>query len=724
MKDKQEESEKKQEEKRKYHFLKSREGDKKYNEADRKQFLKYLGLYLFGMVFMELIFHLFAYGELGNRIYMPLIFGIFWGVVFAFVTMLFRPKGRMILGGAIFLFVWFIFSAQLVYYHIFGTHISLSLLGMGTDAVTSFWRELLLAMGDVWYQLLLMLVPFVVFLIFHTVRKPWKAAVFGWKQVLVCFVLCLVTYASSLGLLLIGDTSAYSCYDLYHSSAMSTDLSVKGLGVLTTARLEMKYVLFGDEDNLFEVLAKEGEQELSDTDIYNMIEIDFDQLAQNETDEDVKALHEYFASESPTEKNEYTGYFEGYNLIELCCESFSPEFIDKNLTPMLYQMYHNGFVFKNFYTPWESNTTNGEYTLCMGLFPDNSRSKSNGSMKASSDNYLPFCLGNMFRSIGASAYGYHNYEGYYYCRNYTYPNMGLEAQFAKDGMTFSNSWPSSDLEMMEQSVSDYVNDNQFFVHYMTFSGHYRYEKSSNAMVCLNWDKVADLEYSDKVKAYISCNLELEYALENLVQQLETAGVADRTVIALTTDHFPYGLTLEEYSELAGHEVDDDFGKYENAFILWTPSMEEKVVVDDPMCTVDILPTLLNLWGFEYDSRLLAGKDIFSDSSHVAILSNGSFITDKIRYNSSTGEVTYLVDESRVTDSYVDSWVEEVKRRFTISTAILNTDYYHSIAGYLDIGDVDVDTSDINSFNNTSKNPNAGMDRNRGGNQTYVPPENY
>ena len=159
MKDKQEESEKKQEEKRKYHFLKSREGDKKYNEADRKQFLKYLGLYLFGMVFMELIFHLFAYGELGNRIYMPLIFGIFWGGVFAFVTMLFRPKGRMILGGAIFLFVWFIFSAQLVYYHIFGTHISLSLLGVkilrqGVVAVT--WRidQLSLGIGGIIIALL------------------------------------------------------------------------------------------------------------------------------------------------------------------------------------------------------------------------------------------------------------------------------------------------------------------------------------------------------------------------------------------------------------------------------------------------------------------------------------------------------------------------------------------------------------------------------------------
>ena len=182
--------------------------------------------------------------------------------------------------------------------------------------------------------------------------------------------------------------------------------------------------------------------------------------------------------------------------------------------------------------------------------------------------------------------------------------------------------------------------------------------------------------------------------------------------------------MNEYSELAGREVDDDFGKYENAFILWTPSMEEKVVVDDPMCTVDVLPTLLNLWGFDYDSRMLAGKDIFSDVPHIAILSNGSFITDKVRYNSSNGEVTYLTDESKVSDSYVNSLIEEVKRRFTISTAILNTDYYRSVAEYLNIGDINVDTSDINSFNNTSRNPNGNKERDNGGNRTYVPPENY
>lgn len=693
-------------------------------EASRIQFLKYLGLFAGGMVFFELLFHIFAYGEPGNRIYIPLIFSIFSGVLFSFITMLFRPKGRMIIGAVLFGFLWLTFAAQLVYYHIFGTNISLSLLGMGTDAVTSFWRELFAAVGDIWYQLLILFIPVLCFILLHILKKPWKSVLFTWKQIIAALAVCVITYAASLGMLLIGGTSAYSCYDLYHSSSISTDLSVKALGVFTTERLELKYMFFGGEDNLSEVLAKEGEQEQSDTDIYNMIDIDFEKLKLNETDENLKTLHEYFGSEAPTKKNEYTGYLEGYNLIQLCCESFSPEFIDKDLTPTLYKMTHNGFVFNNFYTPWESNTTNGEYTLCMGIFPDNSRSKSDGSFKASADHYLPFTLGNMFRSVGVSAYGYHNYEGYYYCRNYTYPNMGLDCQFANDGMTFTNSWPASDLEMMKQSVPDYVKDKQFFVHYMTFSGHYRYEQSTNAMVCLNWDKVADLPYSDKVKAYISCNLELEYALQNLIKQLETAGVADRTIIALTTDHFPYGLTLEEYSEMAGREVDDDFGKYENAFILWTPSMTERVVVNEPMCTVDILPTLLNLWGFQYDSRLLVGKDIFSDSTPIAILSNGSFITDKIRYNSSTGEVTYLVDESLVTDSYVENWIEEVKRRFAVSTEILNNDYYSTVASYLNIGDIEVDTSGINSFNNTSKNPNAGINRDQHRNNTYVPPENY
>lgn len=696
------------------------------NDENADSALKHYLLFLFtsviGFVFLEITFHFFAYGELGNRIYMPIIFGVLSGCLFSSVLILFPGKVRFWCGAAVYLVITVFFISQLVYFHIFGAHLSLSQFGMGTDAVTSFWRETIAAMGDIWYQILILCLPMLGYIVLYLVKRFPKMR-FSCKKIIMGFGITLVAYVLSLGLLYAGGTTPYSPYDLYHSSSVSTDLSVRGLGVLTTARLELKYMVFGGDSDLSEVLTDEGETVLSDTEVYNMIDIDFATLSESETNAEVGSLHDYFASASATKKNDYTGYFQGYNLIEFCCESFSPEFIDKELTPMLYEMYHNGFIFDNFYSPWESNTTNGEYTLCMGIFPDNSRSKSDGSFKASADHYVPFCLGNMFLSVGASSYGYHNYEGYYYCRNYTYPNMGLECKFAGDGMDFTNSWPASDLEMIQQSVGDYINEPQFFVHYMTFSGHYRYERNLNGIVELNWDQVSDLDYSDKVKSYISCNLELEYALQELVAQLESAGIADRTVIALTTDHFPYGLTIEEYSELAGREVDEDFGKYKNAFILWTPSMEENVVVEDPMCTVDILPTLLNLWGFPYDSRLLTGKDIFSDSPHVAILSNGSFITDKIMYNSKTGEVLCLPGTESVSDSYIESWVEEVKLRFTVSTAILNYDYYSYIAPYLDVYDVNVDTGDINSFNNTSRDPNAGMNRG-GGNWTPVPPEDY
>ena len=95
-------------------------------------------------------------------------------------------------------------------------------------------------------------------------------------------------------------------------------------------------------------------------------------------------------------------------------------------------------------------------------------------MFASRNSYLPFTLGNIFREQKqAETFGYHNYKGDYYGRNESHPNMGYSMKFAKDGMKFTSSWPASDLEMMEQSVDDYIDLPQFHAYYMTFSGHYR-----------------------------------------------------------------------------------------------------------------------------------------------------------------------------------------------------------------------------------------------------------
>ena len=200
----------------------------------------------------------------------------------------------------------------------------------------------------------------------------------------------------------------------------------------------------------------------------------------------------------------------------------------------------------------------------------------------------------------------------------------------------------------------------------------------NPVAKMNADAVADLDYSEPVRAYIACHLELEKAMAYLMEQLELAGKLEDTVIVMTSDHFPYGLK-DQFNELAGRKVDTAFGIYENAFICWSAGMEDPIEIDTPCCTVDILPTIFNLFNIEYDSRLLVGQDVLDPSvEHIAILHNGSFITDKVKFHASKNKVTYLVDESLVPEGYVDAVIKIVQNRFTISSAILNNDYYRVV----------------------------------------------
>ena len=74
-------------------------------------------------------------------------------------------------------------------------------------------------------------------------------------------------------------------------------------------------------------------------------------------------------------------------------------------------------------------------------------------------------------------------------------------------------------------------------------------------------------------------------------------------IALGCDHGGLehkNAILKQLTDM-GHNV-ADFGIYENAFICWSYGMEDPIVVDTPCSTADILPTLLNLFGFQYDSE--------------------------------------------------------------------------------------------------------------------------
>ena len=570
-----------------------------------------------------------------------------------------------------------LYGSQIVYHFIFGTLYSVAMVSQGGEAMTNFWRELLAAMGDHFPWLIALLVPLALRIFLRKGRKGELRA----KGRIVLLALAVALFALTRAGIWQTGTEMFSDEDYYRSREIATNQNVQRFGLLTTIRLELTRHAKTEEQDYYIPEETQGEnpaQEPAEV-RYNVMDIDFDALNALTEDKKLLAINDYCSKVTGTNQNEYTGMLKDYNLIVMCAESFSPAAIDKDLTPNLYKLTQQGIIFNNYYNTFPNTTTDGEYALMQGLYPDAGRSKAVSSLYASRNSYLPFTLGNVFQSQrGVESFGYHNYRGSYYGRSESHPNMGYTMKFAGDGMTFTTNWPASDLEMMEQSVDDYIGKEPFHAYYMTFSGHYKYDIGTNEMAKRNWDQVKDLPYSSNaIKAYLSCNIEFDKAIGYLMERLEQAGVADRTAIVIAGDHFPYGLKDSEYAELIGHDI-DGFSKFKSTLIFWVGGLEKNIVVNEYCCNVDVLPTILNLWGFEYDSRLLAGTDVFSDGTHAAVLVDKSFLTDKVWFNASTGEIRYQVPESEIPEGYVENMNQLIATRFSISADILNTAYYNFV----------------------------------------------
>lgn len=641
---------------------------------------KNLLLFCLTGVYVELCLHLCVFGSMDRYAGYPVLFGLLGGALCTLVVSSLPKVLRQITGGVLVAAQVLLAEVQMVYHCIFGDFMPVSQIGMGGNVVVNFNSQLLYGIRQNLLKILLLLLPLIVVILCLILRRAQALKLrLRWKQALASFAVLLALLLTVTGLMYVGRDKAFSAYRTFTNVNTSTDSSYKKIGMLATTVQELRYMLFSGSGS---IMITPSSLNISDvprtysSNSYNVIEsIDFTALADSTDSDILKATDEYLSNATPTRKNNYTGLLKDYNLITICAESFCPWFISEELTPTLYKLSHTGILFENYYGTFQSVTTNGEYTMCMGLYPDMSRTKTDSSFNVAGTNYLPFCLGNALKGMGYQAWGYHDYIGDFYNRNITHANMGYTFKAADSGLAMKIDWPSSDLEMMEASIDDYINSGEpFHAYYMTFSGHYQYNWD-NAMSAKNRDAVKDLPYSEPVKAYIACNLELEYALEYLMQRLEQAGVADKTCIVLTNDHYPYGLTEDEYNELAGQTLDTTFEKYRNSFICYVPGLSENIVVDEYCSTADILPTLLNLFGVDYDSRLLAGTDVLSSGLHVAVLSDKSFLTKAFRYDAGTETVIPADENTTVSDELAEAYRLYVDSRFQLSGNILNSDYY-------------------------------------------------
>ena len=629
------------------------------------------------LLYLELIYHLFIFNSFKlKHIFLITIFTVLSTIFIDLITSLFTKKVNKWLMIIINCFLSVLFIAQIINYRFYGNVISIYSIIHGGQ-VFGFLSAIFSVLWQNIICVILLLIPIPLYIIFN---KKIETDNLSWKVILKKNCLLIIVFILSLLSLQTDKKEIYSAKNLYYYRHAPLE-TVKKLGMLTTLRLDLERTITGFEENLTKVtdlnLPEVKEDTKNEDKIkYNIEDIDFLKLAEEETKTEIKNIHYYMANETPTKQNKYTGMFKDKNLIVITAEAFSPIAVNKALTPTLYKLVNQGFTFTNFYSPiYYVSTSDGEYVSLTSLLPK----ESVWSFYKSSKNYLPYVYGNVFKNLGYETYAFHDGQYKYYDRNLSHPNMGYKYMACGNGLEKlmnCKKWPQSDLEMINATFDMYSNEEKFVAYYMSISGHLEYNFYGNNMANKNKALVADTEYSDKIKAYIACQIELDKALEELINKLKEKDILDDTVIVLSADHYPYGLTNDDINSVTPLE-DAKFDIHKNNLIIWSNTMKKNIKIDKISESLDILPTILNLFGINYDSRLLIGKDILSDTDGLVILNDRSWITKYGKYNASTQKFTSLTEEE-IPENYVNKINEIVANKFVISKNILDTNYYKHV----------------------------------------------
>lgn len=589
-------------------------------------------------------------------------------IPYFFRTVLKGKKGKFLYAFSMVLLGVF-YCVQMVYNEIFGTYVTLYSVLHGTGQILEFYE---VAVENIKREIIpictvavVVIAAIIVVCRMKSLVEKKPKAYSRWSITFLLMLLLTAAITSEYIVLSVEDDNPKSPYQKV-CAVGELKSTVESVGFVGGIAIDSFRAVFGFVPKMNEV-----ENYVDTVKSDNVIDsLDFKALADNEEDETLRNMHIYFGAQTPTKENDKTGIFEGKNLIFITAEAFSDFAVDPVYTPTLYKLQKEGFEFTNFYNPvWGTSTLDGEYVNLQGLVPK----PGVWSMRESADNYLPFTFGNQFKNLGYLSNAYHNHSVYYYDRDLSHPNLGYDFKGQGREYSFTETWPESDLEMIDKTTEDFlVRDENgeikpFNVYYLTVSGHLLYTFNDNYMSWKNAELVEDMPLSDSCKAYMAAQIELDRAIELLIERLDEAGVLEDTVIALAGDHYPYGLTSDEISEFRGHEVDEEYELYESTFLLWNSETKHKKV--DKVCSnMDILPTLSNMFGLEYDSRLLMGKDIFSDSEGFVVFKDKDWISDK-------GTRRELSDQDL---AYVSQQDKKAADMFNYSTLILDKDYYRKI----------------------------------------------
>lgn len=375
----------------------------------------------------------------------------------------------------------------------------------------------------------------------------------------------------------------------------------------------------------------------------------------------------YFEEKPEHLGSEYTGILEGKNVIAVMLESIDDWLITPEVMPTLHSMMESSINFTNLYTPDYASgyTFNTEFAFNLGVYP-----YSNGNVSyALTRSTFPYSLANMFRSAGYTANSFHEGEPDFYNRGPMHTAFGYELyhcyrDFPLTGVSVHDDrfLPKNDVLFEAMTGSE-----PFCSFVITYTAHLPYAQDDFTV----WCREQFPEYMDQGEELSGLYAKARITDEMfrlMLQRLEAEGKLENTVFVCYTDHYVYGLQDKELLQQKSEEAGSPILEKTPAFIWWPGC--EGVRIDKVCQTVDLVPTVLNLFGMEVPKNIM-GSDILDDSYEgYAIFPYTTWVKDGtyVKY----GEVQW--NES-MTEEELQAMNAFVQRYYYINDAILEADYY-------------------------------------------------
>ena len=439
-------------------------------------------------------------------------------------------------------------------------------------------------------------------------------------------------------------------------------------------------------------------------DIFQSLKPTFDTMFGH--DEALKETNDYYESiDNKQNVNNYTGIFEGKNVIAIHAESLQAftiglEFNGKEVTPNINKLINKSMYFSNFYAQVGVGTSSDtEFTYATSLLPSN-----NGTVFVNYYNDKFVTIQNLLKDKGYYVFSMHGNVGDFWNREAMHTNMGYDKFYSKSSFEIDEEYGLglSDKSFFRQVVPmikeiDESIDGPYYGTLITLTNHTPW-KDADKYSELDLSMSVEVDGETVIKEYLNDTSMGRYlqsvhymdsAIGSFIEEMDTNGLLDNTVIVIYGDHdarlgksqFNYMYNYDPTTGELRTEEDADYVEFNDydyelmrrvPLIIYSKDMKNHKKIDTPMGMIDVLPTLGNMLNI-YNKYSL-GKDIMSINKEdgIIVFKDGSYITDKIYY-SAKNEEAYTLSNGIITDDYIQKNSEYADKIIDISNNIITYD---------------------------------------------------